>query len=591
MRQLTHTPDPLAIDSDGSAHGTRYLVAWKARPANKQQPFGDPVLVAGHLLRNNMRTLLFCKTRGICELLYMDLQRYIDSDPELAAYRRKVMNYRGGYTPRERREIESALFAGLTSLVVCTNALELGINVGSLDCIVMHGLPYSASSMWQQIGRAGRLMQDSLAIVMLTNDPVDTYAMKAPSLLFQRLPEHLLIASETSITHAHLQCAAFDKPIDPDNSRDQEFIASLGASSALLKSSLLWDAVMKRYLCKLRYKPWPAQRVMIRRSGNSTDEWKVLLLPSLRLLEDLDPMHALFSLYEGGIFLHRGHTYSIDKVDPDARVALVSQTSVSWYTRKRDYREVRPLDTQLSVAVDPGQSRDQCRNQRPDQSLDRCLDSERSASTMPLCALYGRVEIITRVFGYHRVDMQSKKIVETVDHSSPELRSESLGIWIDVPLSICHRLSQGTHDVEASIHAVQHLMIRCIGRLAMGPAAVEDELDTECKSPLATRTRIPRLVVYEKHPVLDTSICDVNGTHAGMGGLAARSLRQISEIMCNALMVVDTCDCKDAPAGCTGCVELRAGCSENNQCLDKQGARLLLQLLLSRDPTLAVDAG
>ncbi|KAJ2882122.1 ATP-dependent 3'-5' DNA helicase [Coemansia asiatica] len=555
MQQLTHCKDSLVVvDSDGSAHGTRHLVAWKTQAMDKQ-PFSDTAYVASHLVRNNMRTLLFCKTRNTCELLFMEIQRLMDNSPRLRQFRHRVMSYRGGYAPQERREIEKALFSGITSLVICTSALELGIDVGSLDCVVMHGLPVSAASMWQQIGRAGRLMQDSLAVVMLTDDLVDQQAARFPERVFQRHSERLSIATQDSVTLAHMQCAAFDRPINPDCIQDQRFLECLSNKATSLLDSLLWDPVAKRHFCKLSYKPWPAQKISIRGSQNNTkDEWNVLLIPSLTLLEILDPMHALLSLYEGGIFLHRGLAYSIDKVDPDTRVALVSLARVSWYTRKRDIREVQPLDTLISMKI------------------------HKRESSQPICVFYGQLQIITRVFGYHRIAMQSKKIIETIDQKSPDLCTHTRGLWIDLPLSICHQLAQSNHDVESSIHAVQHLLIKCIAHPTTDSfLCTEDDLETECKSPLATRSRVPRLVVYEKCPARDHPTADNND-----GGPTRRALEHICEILCTARTAVDTCKCTDAQAGCTECVGMRKGCSENNQCLDKLGARLILQLLLPK---------
>ncbi|KAJ2699251.1 ATP-dependent 3'-5' DNA helicase [Coemansia sp. IMI 203386] len=542
MQQLANVADPLVVDTDGSARGARHLAAWKTRSLGSR-PFSDTVLVAGHLLLSHRRTILFCKTRPACELLFIELQRYMETDPRLCVFRNKVANYRGGYTAQERRDIERALFAGDTSLVVTTSALELGINVGALDAVLMHGLPLSASSMRQQIGRAGRLMQDCLAIVMLTDDSMDRLAASNHAAIFRREPEHLSISAEESISRAHLQCAAFDRPLDPQCPSDQRFLEALHIDPASLPALLLWDPTPKRYLCRLEYKPWPAQRVSIRAAHDATDTWSVLLLPSLTLVEELDPIHALFSLYEGGVFLHRGRSFSIDKVDPDSRIALVSHANVSWYTRKRDYRQVQPVDTQAFDIVKP---------------------------MGDVCYSYGRLQVVTKVFGYHRVDTLSKRIVETVDHASPALCTELPGVWIDVPLSICRQIAKEDHDVEASIHGAQHLLIKCISRLVN---CQPEDLETECKSPMASRTRIPRLVVFERNPA------SISAADAG-GGPTKRSLGHAAEILRAAWQLVDACGCAQDKAGCADCVALQPGCSENNQCIDKQGARLLLRGLV-----------
>ncbi|KAJ2609596.1 ATP-dependent 3'-5' DNA helicase [Coemansia sp. RSA 1365] len=242
-------------------------------------------------------------------------------------------------------------------MVVATSALELGIDVGSLDAVIMVGVPITSASLWQQTGRAGRKQQSTLAIVVANSNPFDRQAVLNPHALFERKFAPASIATEPSITTAHLHCAAFELPISINC---HVFLQNLGINgTAELTANprgLLWDAPWKQWCCALELKPWPSLKTPIR-SVQQT-EWSVILAAEssqsnspMLLLEVLDSWHALFTLYEGGIFLHRGQAYSIDLVDPDNHIAVVSHTEVTWFTRPRDRQDAVPGAVEKAIRL------------------------------------------------------------------------------------------------------------------------------------------------------------------------------------------------------------------------------------------------
>ncbi|KAJ2560041.1 ATP-dependent 3'-5' DNA helicase [Coemansia sp. RSA 1933] len=441
LSALTGLIDIDVVDSDGSPRGTKHLALWDAADRHVS-PIADSSNVAVRLLARGLRTIVFCRSRQTCELVFREICDSLALSPQLRALRSQVMSYRAGYTVAERRAIEQALFTGDTRLVVATSALELGIDIGSLDAVLMVGVPVSAAALCQQAGRAGRRSADSLAIIVATDTPLDRRAVDSPAGLFDRAFAPASIADEPSIAAAHLQCAAFELPLAKD-----EFDNTDG---------LCWDPSTQKWICSLSYKPWPPEKVPIRSIQQTT--WQVIETRHARapsLLEELDAFRALFTLYEGGILLHRGHSFSIDSVDPDHQLALVSRTNVSWYTEQRDYINVVPL-------------------------------SVITRSTPFL--LYGKLSVTTTVFGYKRIDAKSRKTLEFVEHASPPLSISTRGLWVDIPHSLARSLASNNHNIEASIHAAQHALIATVTSLI---GCMSGDLCTECKSPFSKRSKIP----------------------------------------------------------------------------------------------------
>ncbi|KAJ2052955.1 ATP-dependent 3'-5' DNA helicase, partial [Coemansia sp. S155-1] len=286
MQELTHRPDIKVISTDSSPRGARHLVLWDSLPKAGRLAtftFSDTAYIAGYLLRCNKRAIVFCKTRQACELIQREIADYLSTSAELRSLRSQVMSYRGGYTPHERREIEAAMFSGRTRMVVATSALELGIDVGSLDAVIMVGIPITTASLWQQAGRAGRRSQTALALVIATGTPVDRHAVASADNLravFDRCFAPAEITTDVAISTAHLQCAAFERPIDAEGV-DSRFVSEIcNPSEELVRNRLTWDAATLRWACPMSCKPWPAAKVSIRstRPTNEDDCWQVVVI-------------------------------------------------------------------------------------------------------------------------------------------------------------------------------------------------------------------------------------------------------------------------------------------------------------------------
>ncbi|KAJ2307786.1 ATP-dependent 3'-5' DNA helicase [Coemansia sp. RSA 2706] len=474
LQSLCHDPHVHVVTRDGAPHGPRHLLLWDTASCPSHQLFSDITLLAAHILRGGLRAIVFCKYRQACELTLREIYDYLDAQNDLAeSARTRVMSYRGGYSADERRQIERDLFAGQLQLVVATSALELGIDVGSLDASIMVGTPPGSAALWQQAGRAGRQSQPALALVVAGRSPLDRQTVKACTSLFDRTFPAAHIAREPAIAAAHLHCAAFELPLSAEH--DTEFAQRLHTDLAQPDTvPLPWDAATNRWCCALAFKPWPPLKVPIRSTTSSDDrDWQVILAPArdhpARVLEEMDCMRALFTLYRGGILMHRARTFAIDEVDQDTRTALVFQTAVTWFTRQRDYVDAIPSHVERAVPL---------------------------ADRTQLC--YGALEIRATVFGYTRIDTRTKRVLERVEQRPSTLTTDTRGLWIDVPLDVGQALAAADHDVEASIHGAAHALWRAVAARA---SCLASELASECKSPLATRAKHPRLVVYERAPV------------------------------------------------------------------------------------------
>ena len=166
--------------------------------------------VAGIFLKNDLQTIVFAQSRLVTEVLVTYLKGDFEKNIQQEGL---IRGYRGGYLPLRRREIERGLREGKIRGVVSTNALELGIDIGSLDVSVLAGYPGSISSTWQRAGRAGRKTGTSAAVLVATSSPLDQFIINHPDYFFTKNPEKALINPDNlSILVSHIECAAFELP-------------------------------------------------------------------------------------------------------------------------------------------------------------------------------------------------------------------------------------------------------------------------------------------------------------------------------------------------------------------------------------------
>ena len=532
MHALTGLPeDRIAlIDKDSSPCGPRHHAIWNPPYKNELYPlFGripainETSRLACLLIKKGIRTIIFCRVRRSCELLLKQIHCDLEKEDHL---RSRVMGYRGGYRPEERRKIEKDMFQGKLLAIVATNALELGIDIGSLDAVLHMGFPFSMASYHQQCGRAGRRKMDSLSIMIADGDnQLDQHWMKRPRELFQSVAESVALDVNNELTlEGHLQCAAAESPFDLETDAEY-FPGTLESIKTLCQTHLLrgHDGV---FYANHKYEGYPAKSIPIR--GIEEEYYRVVDVSTNQDLEELETTRAMFTVYEGGIFLHQGKSYLVTELNMDRRVAKVRPTNVEWTTFQRDFSDVDPIKTKESKAI----------------------------ANSVCSALYGDVQATITVFGYHKINSKTKKIIESVeDLQMPPFIIQSSGFWVDIPSSTVDYIRAQGLNIEHGIHAASHALMSFMPIFVM--ATGMSDVRTECKNPHATRPRPARIVIYDAK---------------GKAGVAYSGYQQISNLMSKAKDMVEACPCVE---GCPECGISRSTCSEQNLAISKPACLLL----------------
>ncbi|OBZ75158.1 putative ATP-dependent helicase HRQ1 [Grifola frondosa] len=521
MKNIFGIEDIVEITEDGAPSGHKDFLVWNP-------PLKDP-LDPG-LGRLN-RLILFCKIRKSCELAMKTLRAELTADGRLDILER-VMSYRGGYSREDRRRIENEAFSGKLLGIVATNALELGVDIGVLDAVIMLGFPMgglaSFVSSW-----AGRRARDALAVLVADALPIDQHYINNPEDLFDKPTNDLIVDLDSKvILEAHLQCAGHEMPLSLE---DEKYFGPL--TKELCETRLIRDKD-GWYHTHPKFLPFPSKHISIR--GAEEEKYSVVDISRVgkpggvaRILEEIELSRALFEIYEGAVFIHQGLTFIVQEVSHDSKMAKLLRSDVNWITEPRDFTNIDPVQTYRIREIRG--------------SLHR--------------AFYGRVELKTVVYGYFK--MRNKTIIDAVDLDTPPWERDTAGMWLDIPKQILDLMQNTGINPAEAIHAAEHAFLN---RFALAA-----DLRTECKVPekeykasASERKRPARLVFYE--PACKT------------GGVSVKAFDHVSDILYDAHDTVESCQCEE---GCAACVD-SPSCKEGNLVSSKVGALIILKALLGR---------
>jgi len=341
------------IDENGAPAGEKLFVFYNPPMINRnlgirRSYLNEATRVAKELLAHKLQTIVFANSRLHTEVLLTYLQQAFPSKPGAAE---PIRGYRGGYLPGERREIERGLREGRVRGVVATSALELGIDIGSLDSCVMAGYAGSIASTWQRAGRAGRRSGTSCAVMVASSAPLDQFIVQHPEYFFGRSPEHAYVQPDNlEILVNHLKCAAFELPIVPEEKFGdvdlQELCESLAEAGFLHRSGGNWHWVQEAY---------PADTISLR--SVTSDNFVIVLSATEddgntsgtkkgtpEVIGEVDFSSALTTVHPKAIYLHQGQQYHVERLDFDQRKAYVKPVSVEYYTDAIRYTQVRVLE-------------------------------------------------------------------------------------------------------------------------------------------------------------------------------------------------------------------------------------------------------
>ena len=358
MKAIFGVDNVTSISADGSPTGRKEIVLWNPPRVDPSDPKAGRVSALQEtakmlilFMERGIRTIIFCKVRRTCDLLLKIVRDRMMREAQATSpdLLEKVMSYRGGYTPQDRRRIERDMFEGRLLGIIATTALELGIDIGSLDAVLMVGFPYSIAAFRQQSGRAGRRNKDSLTMMIAESFPMDQHYVKCPEELFTTCnAEAIVDLGNTIIVEGHLQCAAKEMPIDIEH--DTPFF---GEKLAQVAAERLVQGNGGFYHCHPKYLPNPASHVSIR---DIEDEHYVVIditNGANIVLEELEPSRAIFTVYEGmpqtwllcliclgGVYMHQGRTYIVKELNIDNQCAKVLRANIDWTTRQREFTSV-----------------------------------------------------------------------------------------------------------------------------------------------------------------------------------------------------------------------------------------------------------
>ncbi|AET38678.1 ATP-dependent 3'-5' DNA helicase Ecym_3178 [Eremothecium cymbalariae DBVPG len=545
MKHIFGIDQVTLIDKDGSPNGDKYLVIWNppilSQHQRKRQNFiHESAKILVQLILNNVRTIAFCYVRRVCELLMKEVRNIFKEMGRLDLIN-EVMSYRGGYSVTDRRKIEQEMFHGGLRAVIATNALELGIDIGGLDAVLMCGFPLSLANFHQQSGRAGRRNNDSLTIVVASDSPVDQHYVLHSEVLLESnnsdaYQELALDFDNVMILEGHIQCAAFELPIRLE--RDSKYF--INHLEAICKKRLQCDK--NGYHSSNKYLPWPAKLVSLR--GVAEDHFAVVDITNGKnmVIEEVEASRTTFTLYEGGIFIHQGYPYLIKEFNVDEKYAKVLRVDVDWLTSQRDFTDVDPQEIEMVRSL---------------------IDSD-----VPI--YFGRIQTKMVVFGFFKIDKYNR-ILDAVETHNPPVIINSKGLWINIPNIALDLIKEHQLNMAGGIHAAQHAIIGLLPRFIV---AGVDEINTECKAPekefaerQTKRIRPARLIFYDSK----------GGKHGS--GLSVKMFDHIDDIIHGALQRVEECPCEN---GCPDCVAA-AYCKENSLVISKPASIIILHSILGHD--------
>jgi DEAD/DEAH box helicase domain-containing protein len=409
--------------------------------------------VSQEFLKHDLQTMVFANSRLHTELLLTYLHQ---ANPQFPGKPETIRGYRGGYLPTERRDIERGLRDGKIRGLVTTSAMELGIDVGSLDAVVMAGYPGTIAATWQRAGRAGRRSGSACAVLVASSAPLDQFIVRHPDYFFGNTPEHAFIQPDNlEILINHLKCAAFELPIAPDEKFGDVDVRDL--CTRLSQAGYLHRAG-KNY--HWTHEAYPADTISLR--SVTSDNFVIVDITGAPLvIGEVDFVSALTSVHEKAIYLHGAQQYHVEHLDFKERKAYVKQVDVDYYTDAIKYTQVRVLEIARTARA---------REEKPE---------------IPAWRSHGDVLVRSQVVGFKKLKFFTNENIGSGKLELPENEMHTTSYWMTLerPLleSLPYRISERQSGMFGLLHAMESvatLLLMCDGR-DLGTAIGERPLAPE----------------------------------------------------------------------------------------------------------------
>jgi DEAD/DEAH box helicase domain-containing protein len=508
------------VEDDAAPRAERTIALWNpplldAELGLRASALGEASRLMAQLVERGLRTLCFAKSRKSAELIHRFTLDRLGHE-----WRDRLSPYRAGYTPAQRREIERRLSAGELLGVSATDALELGIDIGLLDCVISTGFPGTVASLRQQWGRAGR-RGHGLAVLVASEDALDQYFMREPeTLLERRIEAAILDHTNPRVLDGHVLTAAFEAPLD-DADRDV-----LG-DAALERAALLPELKQTPTGYVWGGRDYPAARVPLR--STSPDSFSVVDTTTGSVLGLVERERAFSTVHDGAVYLHLGEAYRVAELDLDARQALVSPFSGDIYTQPKK-------DTMTAIE-----------------------EPLRVEQRLGLEVSWGRVAVTEQVIAYQVKQASTQATLDLVALDLPETTFETEAVWFCPDAETLAGIER-MPKLLGALHAAEHAMIALLPLWAMCDRWDIGGLSTN----VHFQTGLPTIFVYDGHP--------------GGVGITARGFDAFEGWVADTAKMVRGCPCQ---SGCPSCVQ-SPKCGNLNDMLDKGAALELLGRISGR---------
>jgi len=528
--------DFVVIDKDDSPSGPKKVILWdlpydkvsaKYRSAHQE----TKNLFISHLkYKRGIQTLTFTLSRKMAEL------QAIWARKALPILKNKIYSYRAGISKSSRREIEEKFKRKEILGISSTNALELGIDIGSLDATISSGFPGTISSFKQQIGRSGRGSDLSISTFIPMQNPLDLFYVHNHEKLFGNIQEEILITLKNKyILKNHISCAAKETPISKTEFRKfgiEEKKLFTDCVEELVSESLLMIR-NEKYYWKGAF--FPNEKYGL--NALSSKSYKVILRVNntKSLLTVEDESYVFRDLHPGAVYLYEAESYVVQDLDLDERVVYLLRSDVEFYTQSLKHTNIYPLEILLQ-----------------DNTGQKNLIEK----------FFGRVKVEHEYYSYKVIDTMSQETLSRHPLDNiPIIEFETQAVWFGIPFEFQKELELKGFDLGGSIHAVEHAMI------AMAPALAQ-----------ISRWDLGGVSI-DFDPVKQQPVIYVYDAFRGGIGISEQLYLHLIDLLRLALKLIETCSCK-TENGCPACI-MSPKCGNNNYPLAKEGALFLLRKLLN----------
>ena len=511
-----------ALTEDGSPRGAMTFALWEpsSEDGHRRSATTEAAEILAELVLDGVQAVAFARSRAGAEALATNARRRVEQlDPERAS---GVAAYRGGYLPQDRRALERGLRDGSVRGLAATTALELGIDVSGLDAVVMAGWPGRRASLWQQAGRAGRSGEESLAVLVAADDPLDTYLVRHPDAVFGAPVEATVMDPHNPhVLAPHLAAAAAELPLGESD------LPMFGPDARRLLDALVTSGILRR-----RPSGWywaredrPSEHISLR---GATDVVAVVEARTGRVLGTVDEASSHVQVHTGAVHVHQGEAWVVTDLDLEARAAHVVRGDPGWSTHAQSVSRFDIL------------ARDQSyRRARVEVS-------------------FGAVRVTTQVTGFMR-RLPSGEVIGTHPLDLPERALTTKAVWWTVPAEVLAAAGVDEVEVPGALHAAEHA---AIGMLPL--VATSDRWDVGgVSTALHPDTGEPTIMVFDGYP--------------GGAGFAERGYAAFEAWVRATRDAVLGCACA---TGCPACVQ-SPKCGNGNEPLHKAGAVTVLELALA----------